>query len=106
MAIGQQGPRNPPRVRLNKRERLTRLTNSVSIAYATSLGKSVYRDLGQKPWYARQRLKQLDARILAHGGQTGAGITRPRERRAGEPPYKDKADAIERRWLAIPAAEA
>ena len=54
---------------------------------------------GPKPWTARQRLAQIDARVLAHGGRTGVGITRPRQLRAGDPIYTDRIDAAGRRWL-------
>jgi hypothetical protein len=66
------------------------------------IAKAFRRYSGRKPWYSRQRLEQLDARVLAHGGRTGAGITRPIERREGDPPYRDRADAVRRRWLPMP----
>jgi hypothetical protein len=99
MTIAQHTPMKPARRRRTSYEKLEHQVRCLSFAYARLLGKEIQSDIGPASWFQRQHFRHLDAGILAHGGRKGAGITRPRERREGDPPYKNLADAAERRWL-------
>jgi hypothetical protein len=100
--MGNQAPR--AKRKLTKNEKLERLGQNALNARIRQLSRDMHRWAGRKPWTERQRLAALDLRILAQGGRTGAGITRPCEPREGDPPYKDRADAADRRWRRLPEA--
>ena len=99
MTINQQTPWQPVRRKRTSYEKLRHQVQCLNFAWARISIKEVYGELGPAPWFQSQLFRQLDARILAHGGRKGAGITRPRKRRAGDPPYEDRTDAAGRRWL-------
>ena len=94
---GQNGKRS--KRTLTRRQRLHDFGVKVMGVRVKQLAREILSWDGPKSWTARQRLAQIDARVLAHGGRKGAGITRPRQRRAGDPTYTDRIDAAGRRWL-------